>query len=68
VAASVVVDRGAADLVGGVEVAKMEERGRDLQGGEGELVYLSIPERRRHRRRRGSQGQRRRRLQGSTNH
>jgi hypothetical protein len=43
VAASVVVDRCAADLDGGVE-AEMEERGRDLQGGEGELVYLSIPE------------------------
>jgi hypothetical protein len=44
VAASVVVDRCAADLDGGVEEAEMEERGRDLQGGEGELVYLSIPE------------------------
>jgi hypothetical protein len=39
-----VVDRCAVDLDGGVKEAEMEERRRDLQGGEGELVYLSIPE------------------------
>ena len=39
-------DRGAADLDGGEDEAESVERGRDPQGEEEELVYLSIPEQR----------------------